>query len=362
MASVAAGLSRRPGAALAGLTALVAAYTAAAGLLWDGGLAWDIAFLCLILFPATFLLVWLALPLAQARGLLPLGVALVVLAALLRAADLNVAFNLAKLFALVALGFWFLSYFETVAWAVLVAAIIPWVDAVSVWRGPTDYVVSEKPGIFEDVAVAFRLPGENDAAHLGPPDILFFSLFLAAAARFGLRTAWTWLGMVALLGATLLLTATTDVNGLPALPAICIGFLLPNADLIWRALRRRARARSRIFGRTDSRLWDFRADLIERSPQQIVLLTRGRPPHRVVLEPEEAGTSLDPEDLAVAGNGVVCRFVIDGEKVALARVEELPHGLLVVPHDDDPTLIFDVYPEQLAADEAKVERLKRELR
>ena len=44
--------------------------------------------------------------------------------------------------------------------------------------------------------------------------------------------------MTALLGATLILTATTDVAGLPALPAICIGFLLPNVDLLWRALRR----------------------------------------------------------------------------------------------------------------------------
>ena len=39
--------------------------------------------------------------------------------------------------------------------------------------------------------------------------------------------------MTGLLGATLIVTATTDVSGLPALPAICIGFLLPNADILW---------------------------------------------------------------------------------------------------------------------------------
>ena len=72
---------------------------------------------------------WLALPLAFERGLLPAGLALAVLAVMLRLAELDVLFNLAKLFALIALGFWFLTYFETVAWAVLVAAIIPWVDA-----------------------------------------------------------------------------------------------------------------------------------------------------------------------------------------------------------------------------------------
>ena len=129
-------------------------------------------------------------------------------------------------------------------WAALIAVIIPWVDAISVWRGPTEYVVDEQPQLFDNVSIAFRLPGENSTANLGPPDILFFSLFLAAADRFGLRVAWTWLAMTALLGATLIITATTDVNGLPALPAICIGFLLPNADLLWTALRR-ARPRAR---------------------------------------------------------------------------------------------------------------------
>jgi hypothetical protein len=231
-------LSRNRWLALAGLTLGLAAYTAGAGRLWEAGLWPDVLFIGLVLIPATLAVIWLVLPLARARGLLVAGVALAVLAILLRLAELDVLFNLAKLFALVALGFWFLSYFETVAWAVLVAVIIPWVDAVSVWRGPTDYVIEEQPQIFDTVSIAFRVPGEEASAQLGPPDILFLSLFLAAAARFGLRVAWTWIAMTGLLSATLILTATTDVAGLPALPAICIGFLLPNADLLWRELRR----------------------------------------------------------------------------------------------------------------------------
>ena len=212
-------------------------YTAAAGHLWDGGLWPDVLFLSLVLFPATLAVVSLALPLAGRRGLLVAGLGLAALSVVLRLLELDVLFNLAKLFALVALGFWFLSYFETVAWAVLVAVIIPWVDAISVWRGPTDYVVEEQPQIFDNVSIAFRVPGEEGTANLGPPDILFFALFLAAAARFGLRVASTWIAMTALLAGTLILTATTDVAGLPALPAICIGFLLPNVDLLWRELR-----------------------------------------------------------------------------------------------------------------------------
>ena len=219
------------------MTLLVAAYGAGAGHLWEARFRWDVAFLVLAVIPATLLVIWLVLPFLGARGLFPIGVALAVLAVGFRAAELDVLFNLAKLFALTVLGYWFLTYFETVAWAVLVAVIIPWVDAVSVWRGPTEYVVEEQPSVFEDVSIAFRIPGEESSANLGPPDILFFALFLAAADRFGLRVAATWLAMTALLGLTLVLTAYTDVAGLPALPAICFGFLLPNADLLWRALR-----------------------------------------------------------------------------------------------------------------------------
>ena len=239
MAGTAAVLTTARAGALVALAALLAVYTATAGRLWDAGLGWDVAFLTVVLIPAFLLVPPLLLPLAFRRGLLLVGLALVALALVLRAAELDVLFNLAKLFALTVLGFWFLGYFEAVSWAVLIAVVIPFVDALSVWRGPTDYIVSEQPSVFDDVSIAFRVPGENESANIGPPDILFFSLFLGAAARFGLRVAWTWLAMVALLGLTLALTATTDVSGLPALPAICLGFLLPNADLIWRSLRRR---------------------------------------------------------------------------------------------------------------------------
>jgi len=225
--------------ALVALAALLAVYTATAGRLWDAGLGWDVAFLTVVLIPAFLLVPPLLLPLAFRRGLLLVGLALVALALVLRAAELDVLFNLAKLFALTVLGLWFLGYFEAVSWAVLIAVVIPFVDALSVWRGPTDYIVSEQPSVFNDVSIAFRVPGEEGSANIGPPDILFFSLFLGASARFGLRVAWTWVAMVALLGLTLALTATTDVAGLPALPAICLGFLLPNVDLLWRALRRR---------------------------------------------------------------------------------------------------------------------------
>ena len=355
-------MTRNRWAALVGLTAALATYTAAAGHLWDAGLWPDLLFLTFVLFPATLALIWLALPLAGGRGLLVAGIGLAVLSVLLRLAELDVLFNLAKFFALVALGFWFLSYFETVAWAVLVAAIIPWVDAISVWRGPTDYVVQEQPQIFDNVSIAFRIPGEDQTANLGPPDILFFALFLAAAARFGLRPFWTGLAMTALIGCTLILAVTTDVGGLPALPAVAFGFLLANADLLWHALRRRGRAPVRIYGRTDATFYDLDADVIERGPAAVVVLTRDRPPVMATIEPVRTGDSFAPAPADAPPAELLCRLRIGGADAGEALVHDLPKGMVIVPRDENPRALYDVHPEQLAADEAKVERLRRERR
>jgi hypothetical protein len=235
----AAVLGARRTAGLAAALAVLVAWGAGAGVLPDAGNWPDVLLVAFVLVPLTFAVPWIALPAAGARGVLPVAVALGALAALLDLAGMGSLFNVVKLLALTAVGFWFMRLFEELSWVVLIAAIIPWVDALSVWRGPTDYVVSEQPSLFDHVSIAFRLPGEEGSANIGPPDILFFALFLAAADRFELRVRWTWLTMVGLLGMTLLLTTTFDINGLPALPAIAIGFLLPNADLLWKSWRQR---------------------------------------------------------------------------------------------------------------------------
>jgi hypothetical protein len=227
----------RPAALLAALAAVVAWYAVAPHL---GGLSlwWDITLLCVAVIPAVFLLVLLALPLWSSRGLLPVGLAFALLAFALAQAHFDVASNFAKLAAMVFLAWWFLSYFEDVSWVVLVAAIIPWVDAYSVWRGPTKHITTKHENVFSALSVGFVVPG-GGAARLGLPDVLFFSLFVAAAARFQLRVLWTWVGLVVGLGLTIVLATWWDVNGLPALPALSLGFLVPNADLLWQRLRRR---------------------------------------------------------------------------------------------------------------------------
>jgi len=222
---------------LAALLGLLVTYYELAPRLWHASVWWDVAWIACVLMPAVFGLVLLALPLREDRWLFPVGVAFAVLAAVLTILHVNVGANFARLGATTLLGWWFLSYFETLAWVVLVAAIIPWVDAYSVWRGPTKTIVAHHAHVFTVLSFAFPVPGEHAAANLGVPDLLFFALFLAAAARFGLRVYATWICLVAALGATIALTIWLELSGLPALPAIAVGFLLPTAPLIWRRLR-----------------------------------------------------------------------------------------------------------------------------
>ena len=57
------------------------------------------------------------------------------------------------------------------------------------------------------------------------------------AARFGLRRRLTWLCMTLSFGATMALAVWFDLSGLPALPLLSLGFLAPNADLLWRRIQ-----------------------------------------------------------------------------------------------------------------------------
>jgi hypothetical protein len=229
-----------------GLLAVLVAYCAVTPRLPGLPSGLDVAFHAVVVFPAFALAVWLALPLARSRALVLFGLAscaglIALVCALL---ELDSAANVARLACFALVGFWFLTLFEELWWLTLVAVLVPWVDIWSVAAGPTEYVVEERPGIFERVSVSFPTPGETATVSIGPPDVVFFALFLAAAQRFGLRVTATWVGMSACLGATLVLVWAWDgVPGLPALPAVCLGFLAPNADLLWRDVRR-ARAAS----------------------------------------------------------------------------------------------------------------------
>ena len=148
--------------------------------------------------------------------------------------------NFAKLGAAVFAGWAFLYLFTDLALVVLIAAIIPVVDAISVFTpgAPTNEIVKHHISIYNHVAVAFLGP-HGAAVQLGPPDILFYALFLGAAARYGLRTGWTWIATTGLYAASFPIAVATHASGLPALPFLSAGFLAANADLLWNSLRRR---------------------------------------------------------------------------------------------------------------------------
>jgi hypothetical protein len=223
------------------LAAALAAYFAFHESLPDIPLWWDIALLSFVIIPAVFAMVYAVLPLWDMRGVGLVGVAFVALAIVLDAAGVDSGGSFAKLGAATFLAWAFLPFFETLSWVVLVAAIVPWVDAFSVFRGPTKAIVTHKRGIFDHLSFAFPVPGQSSTANLGIPDLVFFALFLAATMRWRLRPRLTWLLLVASFGTTIALAVWLNVgglHGLPALPLLSLAFFLANGDVVWRRMHR----------------------------------------------------------------------------------------------------------------------------
>jgi len=197
--------------------------------------------------PATLLLLYIALPLRRLRWyvLMLFAIGLGLIAFAYSEEGWALAANFAKLWAAAFAGWAFLYLFQEVTLVVLIAALIALVDSYSVFTpgAPTHEIVKHHIEIYNDVAIAFLAP-HGAAAQLGPPDILFFAFFLGAAARFGLRVGWTWIVTTGLYAASFPLTIELariwpDLNGLPALPFLSVGFLVANADLLWTAIRNR---------------------------------------------------------------------------------------------------------------------------
>jgi len=228
-------------AALLALAAALTVWSALATELDPWSLWPSILLVALVLMPATFVLVWLALPL-RAVGPVRLGIGagvLVLAAVVFSLLDLEIAANFAKLAAATAVGWWFLSFFEAPWWVLLVALLIVPVDLFSVARGPTKEITENQPEVFDALSVFMRIPGTESAAQLGLPDILFFALFLGAAARWGLRVAPTWVLMTLSFGGTLALAIWFEQAGVAALPLLSAAFVLANADLLWASIRGR---------------------------------------------------------------------------------------------------------------------------
>jgi hypothetical protein len=237
----AAVLSPRRAAAFVALAVVVGVYYGTHESWFRLSLWGSIGWLCFLVIPAVFGFVWLALPAwaLPLRQLLAATIAFGAGAVVLQATGASPVANFAKLGAMTFGAWCFLRFFEELSWVVLVAFIVPFVDSYSVWRGPTNTIVTKHVQVFDALSFTFPVPGVDGGAKLGLPDLLFFALFLGAAARWRLRVGPTWLCLVASIGGTIALATVLEVDGLPALPLLSVGFLLPNADLLWRAVRDR---------------------------------------------------------------------------------------------------------------------------
>ena len=206
----------------------------------------DIMVSSAIVLTAVAALVWGMLPLRALGRRLPL-VALAALppAVLFVWLSWAPAANVAKVVFAAALGIWIAAELERVSWVVLVAVVSAAVDIVSVAVGPTKAILDEGPVVVGYFVVAVTWAGYTYAeafTGLGVSDVIFFSLYLAAAQRFGLRTGWSAVAMVASFLGTIAMAMWW--TALPALPLLSLAFLAVNADLLYRALRGGGEARS----------------------------------------------------------------------------------------------------------------------
>lgn len=199
-----------------------------------------VAFLSALVFPAVFALVLVALPLYRDRALGIGALIMAVATAVLVVAGLDVAANFTKFATVVAIGWWVVRVFEEAWWVALIAVIIAPIDIVSVLFGPTRVIIEDlDPDVFNHGSIAFPVPGlslSEGSFQLGLPDVLFFALFLASAARFALRVELTWLLMACSFGGTVALALLIGRDGFAALPLLSAAFLLANLDLFARPL------------------------------------------------------------------------------------------------------------------------------
>ena len=136
-------------AAFAVLAGTLAAYYATARSWPNVSTWWDVVILAFGVVPAVFGLVYVVLPFWRAplAQLSAVALALGVTAAAFQHAGLDSLASFAKLGAAAAVAFVFLAVFESASWVALIAALIPWVDAYSVFWGPTSKILKHPKGI-----------------------------------------------------------------------------------------------------------------------------------------------------------------------------------------------------------------------
>jgi hypothetical protein len=147
--------------------------------------------------------------------------------------------TLTKLLAASLIGLALGSLLQTPVEIVGIAILIAVVDIYSVTAGPTKVIVEHHEQVLNAFTLAFHPIGTYGVAQIGASDFVFFAVFVAATARFGLRGEATWVAMTASFGATLLLSYQFN-RALPALPLLSLAFLAANARPLAERIRGRA--------------------------------------------------------------------------------------------------------------------------
>src|SRR4029079_8398853 len=168
-------LGTRRVAAFVALSVAIGVYYATHESWFSLSLWWSLAWLCFVLIPAVFGLVWLVLPAwsLPVRYLFGVALGFGAAAVALQVAGAEPVANFAKLGAMTFAAWCFLRFFEELSWVVLVALIVPFIDSYSVWRGATNTIVNKKPQVFDALSFAFPVPGSHHTGPRGTPDPLF---------------------------------------------------------------------------------------------------------------------------------------------------------------------------------------------
>lgn len=136
-----------------------------------------------------------------------------------------------------ALGLLFARALSTPVVAIAVPIFVAAIDIWSVAAGPTSKLLAAPRDPVD--ALSFDLPtwGNAGSLGLGLSDAVFVAMFATWAWRYGFRRGATLVGLSLGLAASLVLGVLLD-SGIPALPLIAAGYLLPNLDRIVDVLRR----------------------------------------------------------------------------------------------------------------------------
>lgn len=181
---------------------------------------------------------------APLRVLLGSIVALFALVVVLNAYDVDVASDVAKVAFGAAAGTAFVRAIERPWWLLPICVLVPLADAWSVFssRGVTNAVVErsrEEPRWLEWPTIATPIAGVPYEAfgRLGIVDVLFIAVFLGAAIRWSLGTRRAAPALVlGLLATSVIVVEGVDV-AIPALPLLCVAFLLACGPALLRDAR-----------------------------------------------------------------------------------------------------------------------------